>query len=294
MLKIRHIIWFATVLLTGCREAEVREDFRLGFTTQNFAGHVPVSVETAKEFVTYARDQGLQWIELRDPDASLTAEACRDIAALARELGVEVNYSAQRGLLAEDFWEIFDRAVVNTAVFDGPRTVRVLALRGEGEKGWTEQEFRHMVAVANQAVRRATEHGVGFTVENADAALDGRDRPYYGMIELMEEMASEVTLQLDTANLFTGPVPVTPEEAEAFIKRYAPRISYLHLKSARDGQALPVLDGNPLDFKTIFSILADHGPQYIAIELAPNKSAEQVFANMESGVNSLRREGLLR
>lgn len=288
----------AAVLLAGCRggesQKEASADFKWGFTTQNFAGHVPVSVETAKEFVTYAREQGLPWIELRDPDALLTMEQCREIAAFAGKQGIEINYSAQRSLLTQDFWEVFDRAARNTSVFKGPRAVRVLALRGGHEYGWTEDEFKRIVNIANQAAERAASHGVRFTVENADPALTGQGKGFYGMTELLEATGPDVLLQLDTANLFTGPVPVSPEQAEAFIKRYAPRISYLHLKSARDGLALPVLDGNPLDFKRIFSILADYGPQYVAVELAPNESAAQVFANMEAGLDGLRREGLIR
>ena len=170
----------------------------------------------------------------------------------------------------------------------------MLALRGRDEHGWTKEELARAVAAANEAAERAAAQGVRFAVENADVALDGRSRSYYGITELLEATAPAVLLQLDTANLFTGSVPVTPEQAEKFIKKYASRVSYLHLKSARDGKALPVLDGNPLDFKTILSILAGHGTQYIAIELAPGGNAEQVYANMKAGLDGLRAEGLLR
>lgn len=289
---------FAVMLLSGCgggeKSVSPSAGLKWGFTTQNFAGLVPVSPETAKEFINYAKKQGLQWIELRDPNASLSVEQCREIAAFAKEQGIEINYSAQRGLLAEDFREIFGRAAANTAVFDGPRTVRILALRGRDEHGWTKEEFARAVAAANEAAECAAAQGVRFAVENADVALNGRNRSYYGMAELLEATVPNVLLQLDTANLFTGSVPVTPEQAEEFIRKYASRISYLHLKSARDGKALPVLDGNPLDFKTILSVLAGHGPQYIAIELVPGGSAEQVYANMKAGLDSLRAEGVLR
>lgn len=278
--------------LAGCmnnaREITELPEVQWGFTTQNFVGHVPVTLESSLDFVRYAYDNGLRWIELRDPDAELTVDECREIAALARELGIGVNYSAQRGLLAEDFWEVFDRAVVNTALFDGLRTVRVLALRGEDPYGWTEEELQHMVAVANEALQRAAEHGVGFTVENADAALDGQGHPYVGMIELLDAMDPAITLQLDTANLFTAPVAVSAEEAEEFIQRYASRISYLHVKSAYEGEALPVLDGNPLGFAEIFSLLAEHAPIYAAIELGPNPDADSVYKNMALSIDYLR------
>jgi sugar phosphate isomerase/epimerase len=271
---------------SGCQRSEDGSlpEIRLGFTTQNFIPAIPVSLESTKEFLRYAQANEFSWIELRDPDASLTIEECREIAALARELGVEVNYSAQRALLAADFWEVFGRAVVNTAVFDGPRTVRILALRGAGDKGWSEQELNHMVETANQALQRAAEHGVGFSIENADAVLNGQGQPYHGMTELLQAIDPAVALQLDTANLFTGPDPVSPEEAEAFIRRFAARVSYLHLKSAREGVALPILDGNPLPFEQIFSLLATTGkPIYAAIELASgNAPVEEIYQNIKT------------
>ncbi len=292
MKNLRNAGWRCALLIVtltvGCAQFHQEPEVRLGFTTQNFIGHIPVSLETAKDFVGYAHEHGFAWIELRDPDASLTVDECLEISALARGLGIEINYSAQRGLLAEDFWTVFERAVVNTTLFDGPRTVRVLALRGEGEKGWTEAEFQRMVRIAQDALRRATAHGVGLTVEHADAALDGRGQPYYGMVELLDAIDPAITLQLDTANIFTGPVEVTPAEAEAFIREFAHRISYLHVKSARDGQALPVLDGNPLEFKKIFSLLADQAPVYAAIEFGPNASAEMVYEHLRVSLDNLK------
>ncbi len=286
------------VLLSACDSTDSTvadiPEVRWGFTTQNFVGHVPVTLESSLAFVRYAHENGLSWIELRDPDASLTVGECKEIAALARELGIEINYSAQRGLLAVDFWEVFDRAVVNTALFDGPQTVRVLALRGEDPHGWTEAGFEHMVAVANQAMQRAAEHGVGFTVENADAALDGRGYAYYGMTELLEAIDPAITLQLDTANLFTAPVEVTPEAAIDFIQRYAARVSYLHVKSARDGQALPILDGNTLGFAAIFGLLEDYAPIYAVIELGPNAHTDGVYASMRVSLDYLREKGWLK
>lgn len=268
-------------------------DIRWGFTTQNFVGHIPVSVDSAKKFIAYAKENGMQWIELRDPEASLTVDECRRIAEFAAARGIEVNYSAQRGLLADDFWPVFERAVVNTAVFEGPRTVRMLALRGEDAYGWTKEELDRMVMVANDALARSAKHGVGFTVENADTALDGAGHPYAGVVQLFEAMDPGITLQLDTANLFTGPVPLSPEDAEAFIRRFAARISYLHLKSARDGQPLPVLDGNPLSFEAILGMLAGTGPIYVAIELGPNENAEHVYAHMTESLRYLRESGLM-
>lgn len=264
---------------------------RWGFTTVNFLPHIPVTVESSKAHIDLAKELGFQWIELRDPDAALTPDQCREIAAHARQSGIEVNYSAQRGLLAEDFWEVFERAAANTVLFDGPRTIRVLALRGSGDEGWSEVEFARMVEVANEGARRAAEAGLRFTVENADGALDGRGQTYRGMTEFLLATEPGVLLQLDTANLFTGPVEVTPEAAEAFIRRFADRISYLHIKSARDRKALPVLDGNPLPFEQIFTLLESKGKRlYAAIELASGTApVDEIYQNMKISISRLNK-----
>jgi sugar phosphate isomerase/epimerase len=242
---------------------------RWGFTTVNFLPHIPVTVESSKAHIDLAKELGFQWIELRDPDAALTPDQCREIAAHARQSGIEVNYSAQRGLLAEDFWEVFERAAANTGLFDGPRTIRVLALRGSGDEGWSEVEFARMVEVANE----------------------GGGQTYRGMTEFLLATEPGVLLQLDTANLFTGPVEVTPEEAEAFIRRFADRISYLHIKSARDRKALPVLDGNPLPFEQIFTLLESKGKRlYAAIELASGTApVDEIYQNMKISISRLNK-----
>lgn len=290
----------ATVLMVGCKQTErvivsdLYPEFKWGFTTVNFITPVPASLQASLDFITYARQEGYSWIELRDPNASLTLEECKEIAAFARENGIEINYSVQRGLLADDFWAIFERGAANVAVFDGPKYYRTLALLGDGPEGWSAEEFARMVKVANEAAVRAAALGIRFTVENADGALDGRDKPYYGMTELMEATVPEVTLQLDTANLFTAPVDVTPEEARAFIEAFASRISYLHLKTAQDRVPIRRLDDNPLPFTDIFDLIQPHGVRYIAIELGPDDEEARIYRNITRSIEYLKDAGLIR
>jgi len=293
------IVLFMVAFISGCKQNE-REiisnsypGLKWGFTTQNFIATTPVSVENAKKFIAYAREQGFSWIELRDPDASLTVDQCKEIASFAASNNIKINYSAQRGLLENDFWDIFYKAVGNSAVFEGPGYCRVLALIGQGEFGWTEEEFTRLVETANKASAIAREKGLQLTVENADTDIDGSGKSYYGFLQFIEQTNQEVTLQLDVANLFTGPLPVNAWQAESFIRKCSSRISYLHLKSARDGEPLTVLDGNPLDFKTILSIIHEAGVRYIAIELLTDTSEEKVFENMSSSIDYLEKEGII-
>jgi sugar phosphate isomerase/epimerase len=266
---------------------------RWGFTTVNFLPHIPVTVESSKAHFDLAKALGFQWIELRDREAALTPDECSEIAAHARQVGIEVNYSAQRGLLAKDFWEVFERAAANTVLFDGPRTIRVLALRGSGDEGWNEVEFARMVEVANEGARRAAEAGLRFAVENADGALDGRGRTYRGVTEFLLATDPGVLLQLDTANLFTGPVEVTPQTAAEFIRTFTHRIAYVHLKSAQDRKPLPKIEGNPLGFRKIFEGITVHGSPPVVFELAPAEDDDTVRRNTAESIKNLLAEGLL-
>ncbi|WP_160300758.1 sugar phosphate isomerase/epimerase family protein [Kiritimatiella glycovorans] len=268
---------------------------KIGYTTQNFIPTVSVSVETARRQLDIARELELSWIELRDPDATLSKADCERIAADARERGLEVLYSMQRGLLAEDFKPVFERALVNAACFEGPSRMRVLALLGEGDTGWSRAEFEQVLASARWAAEKAQAKGRRLMIENADVVLEGSADGVIGMRRLLDELDPAVELQLDTGNLFTGDHPASPEEAAAFIRRYADRISYLHLKSARDGEALPVLDGNPLSFEKIADLLGDRAePVYAAMELnSGSASEEQVVENMRHSLKHLEGTGCI-
>ena len=267
---------------------------RWGFSTVSFLPHVPVTVESSKAHIDRAKQLGFTWIELRDPDARLTPDECREIAAHARRARIGVNYSAQRGLLAGDFPEVFERAVKNTKLFDGPRVVRVLALRGAGNKGWSEAELARMVEVANGAAQRAARSGMRLAVENADGALDGRDLKYRGLTGFFAGARSDVLLQLDTANFFTSPARTSPQRAAEFIRAMADRTAYVHLKSARRGKPLPKIDGNPLGFREILGILCRRGAPAVALELAPARTAAEVDRHLAESIDALVAEGILK
>src|SRR5690554_2152358 len=102
MKKYIGVLIIMAVVITGCEIderkiiSEKHENLKFGFTTQNFISTKPVSVDNAKRFIKYASEQGFSWIELRDPDASLSLEQCKIIAAFAVRNDIEVNYTVQR------------------------------------------------------------------------------------------------------------------------------------------------------------------------------------------------------
>ena len=293
------------LILAGCSSSEktlVSKKYSTaiwGFTTQNFINATPVSVENAKTFIAYARKEGYSWIELRDPDASFTVAQCREIAGFARDNQIEIVYAIQHGLLDVDFWEIFRQGVVNAAVFDGPGYIRALTTGKELQSdpsrlGWTKEEFDRAVTVANEAATLARQHGLQFVVENSDGDIDGYGKPYYGLSEFFDQTHSDLLFQFDTANFFWVPkAHITADQVEAFLRKYGPRMAYIHLKSAKDGKALPILDGNPLSFDTIFNIMQEHDVCYIAIELDAIKDERRIYKNLETSLDYLMRNDFL-
>jgi len=303
--KFAFIGFFMAVFTMGCDSGGKKmvfqkyPDMKLGFTTQNFINTTPVSVGSAKRFISYAKKQGYSWIELRDPAASLTLEQSREIASFARDNNIEIIYSIQRGLLDSDFWDIFKRGVINAPVFDGPGMYRALTTGKEFQSdpsklGWTKEEFEQAVKTANEAAAVARGHGIRFAVENSNGDIDGYNKPYYGLSEFFDQTNPDVAWQFDVANFFWVPkANITARQVEEFTRKYASRMAYIHLKSARDRKALSVLDGNPLDFETIFSIMNENNVHYIAIELDAIKDEQQIYKNHAISIDYLVRNGFI-
>ena len=274
-----------------------RPDLKLGFTTQNFIECLPVDVDHAKELVEYAAQQGYHWIELRDPDAKLTFPECEEIAALAKKEGIEIAYANQRGLIDGDFWEVFDRGVVNAATFEGPRTIRA-GLSGElfvadpQKQGFSKDELDRLVAAAERAAEIAKKHGLRLVVENGMEVLcdDGKD--LYGFREFLAAVKEDVYWQPDTGNFFCGArIPTPPEVAKKYLDDHISRVCYIHLKSSQDNEPQAVLTDNALDFAHVFDVLASHRLPYVAVELDVIENAAQAYKNLEASVDYLKKSG---
>lgn len=287
------------VAITGCGlndkkiVSEKYPSIRWGFTTQNFINTTPVSVDNANALIAYARAEGYDWIELRDPEASLTVSQCQKIASFARDNQIEIIYSIQRGLLDDHFWDIFKRGIANAAVFNEPGFFRALSTGKEYQIdstkiGWTKEEFVRAVAVANEAAALACQYGIRFVIENGDGDIDGYGKSYYGLADLFDQTDPHLLFQFDTANFFWVPkISITAEKAEAFLRRYASRMAYIHLKSAKDGQALPILADNPLNYDAVFSIMEENNVYYVAIELDAITDLHQIYKNHKASLQYL-------
>jgi sugar phosphate isomerase/epimerase len=269
-------------------------DLKIGITTANLLKFMPVNLANAKKYVDFAVEHGFAWIELRDPMASLTLAECKEIAVYAKQRDIDVSYAVNAGILDPNYMEVFSRAVANASVFDGPRTIRT-ALPGlefannEKKTAWTFAEFTKVVETANQAANMAKMFGLQYVVENALEVLKGDGVTSFGTTEFFANVNANVGYQLDTANFFAvARIPAKADPAADFLRKIAPRMGYMHLKTAtKDLKQSPVLDENILIFEIVFWEAVKNKKPYVAIELFPPDTMDQVLANHKKSIEYL-------
>ncbi|MFI4912180.1 MAG: sugar phosphate isomerase/epimerase family protein [Sedimentisphaeraceae bacterium JB056] len=303
--KIIIVICLAAVFLcSSCVNGErLRKEgsheIKLGFTTQNFLEVSDVSLESSLKFVNYACENDYDWIELRDPDVCLSETECAEIARYARSKNIEMVYSSQRGLLDSDFIDVFELQAKRAALFSGPGFCRALAANREysscsAKMGWTEEEFHEAINRVHKASDIAARYGLTLVVENSNGDIDGRGKPYYGFAEILEQSGENVLWQFDTANFFTNSqIDITPEQVKKLLDEFGYKLSYVHLKSARNGTSQQTLTCNPLPFNFVFSRLAENDCEYVAIELASGGSEEDVYRNLSESMRYLEKSGFV-
>jgi len=272
---------------------------KLGITTQCFVESVPMSVENARKFVDFADSRGFHWMELRDPDAVLTAEQCRDIAEYARHKQIEIAYASQRGLLDSDFWPVFQRGLKNAAVFPGPRTIRALIVDQKyvesRKQSLTAEELRRAVETANQAAAMARQAGLRLIIENGAEPLSGDGNTRFGLSDFFQRVGPDVYWQFDTANFFKGEgVRPSALQAEEFLRSHIQKLVYIHLKSAKNDQVLNVLGENEYEFSGIFNLLHRHGVPWVALELPALPDEKTMRDNIDQSLVWLREKGYIR
>lgn len=269
-------------------------DLKIGFTTTNFLNLLPVSAENKKKLIDYASEQGFVWIELRDPNADLTPANCKELAAYAKGKGIDIGYAIQKGLLDSDFSETFSRGLGNAAIFEGPKTIRVLGSGSEfakdsKKKTWTLKELYKAVKIANMAANRAKELGLQLVVENASEALKGDGISGFGTTEFFANVNSNVGWQLDTANLFAVARVVTnPADAKKFLEEKIGKLCYIHLKtSTQEHKVSPILGDNELEFGVVFELMQKNRIPWVAIELPAAKTLDEAKGNHEKSIKYL-------
>jgi sugar phosphate isomerase/epimerase len=270
-------------------------ELKLGFLNVNFIKQWPLGAESAKKVIDFASEQGFSWIELRDPFATLTLAQCKELAAYAKQRGIEVSYAMNIGLLDANFWEVFSRGLANAAVFDGPRTIRTAGpglefATNDKKTHWAFGELQKAVETANQAANMAKAFGLQYVVENGLEAIKGDGVSTFGTVELFGNANGNLGFQLDTGNFFcVSRVWTKPEDAQAFIEKYASRMGYMHLKtSSKEHKVQQVIGDNELDFDIIFAIAAKAKSPYVGFELDQPLTLEQAYENHKKSVEYLK------
>jgi sugar phosphate isomerase/epimerase len=269
-------------------------EIKLGFTTTNFLKPLPVSLENKKKLVDLASELGCSWVEIRDPSGALSPEQCKQLMAYAKSKNLELGYALQVGLLDPAFWEIFSRGLANAPVFEGPRTIRTLAAGPEFDKDpkkttWTLSELFKAVRIANRAANLARAAGLKYVVENSAHALKGDGITGFGLTEFAANVNSNQFFQCDVANFFAvSRVVPKPEEAKAFMEKYAGRMPYIHIKtSTPEHKVPPILGPNELDFDTVFALLTKNKIRYAAVELTQPNTYEECAGNLQKSFEYL-------
>ena len=255
---------------------------------------LPLTVPNVKIMIDFASDQGLVFMEVRDPEAKLTLGECKELATYARLKHVEAVYALNVGAMASNsnYFEVLARGIANTLVFDGPKMIRSGCngpefISDEKKIYWMADEFAQLVQNINQAGNTAKMFGLSLSVENAREAFCGDGINTFGISQLFgaQGVNTNVDWQLDVANFFSvSRLPKQPNEVKGFFEENVGRISYTHLKSSIEGENQPILCGNDLSFDVYLDSLAKNNKVYVVIELTEAETLEAVYDNHRKSI----------
>jgi len=270
--------------------------FKIGLLANNFINPLPLSKDNMKKVMDWASANGFAWIEIRDPNATLTYAECKELAAYAVSKNLEVIYALNIGPLDPQFNEAFYRGCANAVLFaaNGPRVIRT-SLPGPEfaadpkKTVWGKDEFEKILAITNNAANVAKSFGLLLTLEHAYEAQQGDGMYTFGMMEVQTKGNSNIGSQYDLANFFAvSRAPVSPEAARSYFEKFAYKTGYVHVKTSKKGVVQDVLSDNDLDYGIIFDILAKAKISYLGIELPQKATFEEEAANLLKSVEYLK------
>ena len=275
------------------------DDLKLGFSTQNFLKCLPHDVKNLTEIIHYASNEGYEFIELRDPEASLSLGECEELGKIAESVGIDVLYEINANLLAPGFLTIFSKGLENTKAFPGEGIIRTIVSNTEfadddSKKGWTEEELKRLIEIAERAGKMAQEHNLKFIVENGNESFFGKGNEYFGFDNLINR-TNNIGVQFDTANPFQNASrqKSVPLKVENYLISIADKWVTTHVKSGKGGVFQPVLDENPLDLGNVISIMAANNIKYVAFELLALPDKQECFKNHSESIKYLVNNGLI-
>ena len=270
-------------------------NLKIGFTSQNFSKWLPPTTTNLKTLIDYASQKGFAFIELRDPNAALSLNDAKEVAAYAKHKKIEVIYAMGVGTLDENYFDAFSRGLANAIAFDSPKIVRTGANGNEmnidpKKQYWTADEFTKIVKNLNQAGNTAKTFGMNLYVENANEGLQGDGVTTFGIADLFgtKGVNSNVGFQLDMANFFcVSRVENSPTKVQAFFEANVQKVGYSHLKTSKNHKPQQFLDGNELPFEVYFNSLSKYDKAYVCIEQANSDTLQDEYANTQKSIDYL-------
>jgi sugar phosphate isomerase/epimerase len=274
-------------------------DLRLGFSTQNFLKAMPLNVESLSELIEYASGEGYQFVEVRDQFVDLTNDDCKALAAVGIKNKIDLIYVFNKNPLDSGYFPVFEKALANVLVFQGPGILRALASKSEfeadaGKKGWTRDELTRLARISDSCAAICKSKNIRFVFENSNEAFFGDSLTYFGLADLFSNTTG-TGLQLDIANLFrkTARVSTDPQQILKYLPSLGNRWVETHLKTVQEGEAQTILTDNPIPVEKILELMGKQNVEYAALELTAVENKQQCFDNHTKSIQYLKDKGLL-
>ena len=310
MKSISIVLKYLPFLLLSCVIQPEKKDLtftdypnlQIGFTTQNFQKSITSDVEGLTEVISFASEQGFDFIEIRDNLASLSEETCKDLADVAKKNNIKIIYEIQISPLDADFREVFDRAIDNMVYFPDPGILRTLVSNSEftdnkNEIGWSKDDFYKLVNIANDCAKICKSKNLQFIIENFNEPFFGEDLNYFGITDFLAN-TSHIGFQFDMSNPYsrTSRKKADPEHIIQYMSGMENKWVVTHLKTIRNigGTMQNVLTENPISVKKLIEIMGEKNVIYISLELAPTDNKQQCFKNHISLINYLKELEILK
>jgi sugar phosphate isomerase/epimerase len=271
-----------------------------GISTFNFLKSIPFDLQGLAEIIEYASETGFQYVEVRDFQADLTVDQCKELASVAERNQIDLIYVFNKNPLDSGFSEVFDRALANVMVLPGPGILRALVSRTEFDadklkKGWNSEELARLVDITEHCSLIARERNIRFVVENNNESFFGDGLKYFGFADFFEK-SRHTGLQMDIANPFcnSSRAENDPERVFSFLSGMGDRWIETHLKTVKNGEPQSVLTDNPLKVEKIVEMMGRMDVIYVTLELVSTENKDECFDNHALSIKFLKEKGVLK
>lgn len=211
----------------------------IGFTTQTFIECIHLKQINELKLLDFAKDNGFNWIEIRDKSFHITDEILK---SFAEEKELRVHYAFDGYTLeADNYLEIFEKIAKRAAIFGEGTFSRVIISNKlkdiDREHIYCTDDFNMLKERIENVIEIANKYKVIFAFENVFESVRG----YSQLFDSIPNM----DITLDTANFLVQDSEKI-EEINEFCEKYKERIKYIHIKSTVNNklQNNLVLDGD--------------------------------------------------